>query len=58
MLQKGKVLPKFSMNYQDHVNSTQSHSSASGTKWRADPKPDSKPLLPLPIFPALPSNER
>ena len=48
--QKGKVLSKSFMNYSDHTSTSQFHANPSGHNF--------KPLLPLPTFPALPSNER
>nr|XP_027126014.1 uncharacterized protein LOC113742375 [Coffea arabica] len=53
--QKGKGLSKPFTSYPGHTsNSASFHANPSGHKWKVD----SKPLLPLPTFPALPSNEK
>ncbi|XP_071927614.1 uncharacterized protein [Coffea arabica] len=51
---KEKVMSKSFLNYSDRTGTTQFRAHAPSHKW----KTDSKAVLPLPMFPALPNNER
>ena len=51
---KEKVMSKSFLNYSDRTGTTQFRAHAPSHKW----KTDSKAVLPQPMFPALPNNER